>query len=232
MTIHAIDSGAPAPLSCSRFASSQSPPGRAPSPCPPPRGQAVESAPVRPASARPRSIDCGPPSSSAAAGNGLATGVEKPLRQPPEHETHLVEGFALLGAGRRGALGSLYLCGLVAAAGVSAAYGASPAQILNGYAAQSGSEPIASRGQQFFTARHGREWACATCHGAMPTGKGQHAATGKTIAPLAPAFNPERFTDAAKTEKWFRRNCGDVVGRECTASEKADILSWLMTLRP
>ena len=25
----------------------------------------------------------------------------------------------------------------------------------------------------------------------------------------------ERFADAAKTEKWFRRNCNDVVGREC-----------------
>ena len=38
----------------------------------------------------------------------------------------------------------------------------------------------------------------------------------RPIAPLAPAFNAERFTDAAKTEKWFRRNCNDVVGRECT----------------
>jgi hypothetical protein len=138
----------------------------------------------------------------------------------------------MLTSGRLRALHSLYVGGIVAAAGVSAAYAEAPAQILNDYAAQSGTAPVPSRGQQFFTTRHGREWACATCHGATPTGNGQHAATGKTIAPLAPAFNQERFTDAAKTEKWFRRNCGDVVGRECTASEKADILSWLMTLKP
>ena len=52
------------------------------------------------------------------------------------------------------------------------------------------------------------------------------------IGPLAPAFNPQRFADAAKTEKWFRRNGNDVVGRECTAAEKADVLAWLLTLRP
>ena len=54
-----------------------------------------------------------------------------------------------------------------------------------------------------------------------------HAATGKTIQPLAPAANAQRFTDTAKVEKWFRRNCNDVVGRECSAQEKADILAWL-----
>ncbi len=136
----------------------------------------------------------------------------------------------MLTTGRLLALCSLY--GIAAVAGVSAACAQSPAQILKGYAAQSAIAPVPSRGQQFFIARHGRDWACATCHGAVPTGNGQHAVTGKTIAPLAPAFNPERFTDAAKAEKWFRRNCQDVVGRECTASEKADLLSWLMTLKP
>jgi len=112
------------------------------------------------------------------------------------------------------------------------AYAETPAQILHGYAAQSGTAPVPARGQQFFTSRHGHEWACASCHGAVPTGNGQHAATGKTIAPLAPAFNPARFTDSAKVEKWFRRNCGDVVGRECTAAEKADVLSWLISIKP
>lgn len=126
----------------------------------------------------------------------------------------------------------VFAIGIAAGAGVSHVYADTPGEILNGYAAQSKTAPAPPRGQQFFTTRHGREWACATCHGALPTGSGQHASTGKTIAPLAPAFNPERFTDAAKTEKWFRRNCGDVVGRECTASEKADILIWLMTLKP
>jgi hypothetical protein len=105
-----------------------------------------------------------------------------------------------------------------------------PAQLLDQYRAQAGASSDPSRGQQFFTSKHGREWSCASCHGNPPTQTGRHAATGKSIAPLAPAFNPERFTDVAKTEKWFRRNCNDVIGRECTATEKADVLSWLMTL--
>jgi hypothetical protein len=63
----------------------------------------------------------------------------------------------------------------------------------------------------------------------VPTQAGKHASTGKPIGALAPAFNPERFTDPAKVEKWFRRNCNDVMARECTPAEKADVLAWLMT---
>jgi hypothetical protein len=65
----------------------------------------------------------------------------------------------------------------------------------------------------------------------VPTQAGKHASTGKPIAPLAPGFNPERLVDAAKTEKWFRRNCNDVMGRECSPAEKADVISWLRTLK-
>jgi mono/diheme cytochrome c family protein len=121
---------------------------------------------------------------------------------------------------------------LLCAAGATWAWAASPAQLLSSYSAQAGSAAVPARGQQFFTSRHGREWACASCHGAVPIQAGKHASTGKPIAPLAPAFNPERFSDPAKSEKWFRRNCNDVVGRECTAGEKADLLSWLLTLKP
>jgi hypothetical protein len=45
-------------------------------------------------------------------------------------------------------------------------------------------------------------------------------------------FNPERFTDTAKVDKWFRRNCKDVASRECTAAEKADMLAWLLQFHP
>ncbi len=99
-------------------------------------------------------------------------------------------------------------------------------------AAGTDAEAAAQRGQRFFSQTHGREWSCASCHGAAPTQGGRHAVTGKAIAPLAPAFNPERFSDAAKTEKWFRRNCQDVLGRECTAAEKADVKAWLFSLKP
>jgi mono/diheme cytochrome c family protein len=113
-----------------------------------------------------------------------------------------------------------------------AVHAATPAELASTYAAQAGSAAVPSRGQQFFGTAHGREWSCASCHGTVPTQVGKHAATGKPIAALAPAFNPERFTDPAKVEKWFRRNCNDVVGRECTAAEKADVLGWLLTLKP
>lgn len=106
-----------------------------------------------------------------------------------------------------------------------------PAEQLAGYTVQAGVPAQAARGQQFFTSRQGSEWSCASCHTATPSGQGKHASTGKAIGPLAPAFNPDRFTDAGKTEKWFRRNCRDVVGRECSAGEKADVLAWLLTFQ-
>ena len=107
-----------------------------------------------------------------------------------------------------------------------------PSDMLAGYSAQAAAAANADRGRQMFTTRQGREWSCASCHGDVPTQQGRHASTGKTISPLAPASNAQRFTDNAKTEKWFRRNCNDVVGRECTPAEKADVLAWLMTLKP
>jgi hypothetical protein len=112
-----------------------------------------------------------------------------------------------------------------------AAYAVTPADLQAAYGALSGSTGAPDRGRQLFTSRHGREWSCSSCHGTVPTQAGKHASTGKPIAPLAPAFNPARFVDAAKTEKWFRRNCNDVVGRECSAAEKADVIAWLRTFK-
>jgi cytochrome c peroxidase len=108
----------------------------------------------------------------------------------------------------------------------------SASELLAGYTAQAGTPPAAQRGAALFTSAHGRDWSCASCHGATPVGTGQHASTGKPIGALAPAANAERFTDTAKVEKWFRRNCNDVLGRECKPGEKADVLAWLMTLKP
>ena len=89
----------------------------------------------------------------------------------------------------------------------------------------------ADRGGRLFRTPQGGEWSCASCHGETPTGPGRHAKTAKVIQPLAPAANPQRFTDAAQVEKWFKRNCGDVLKRECTAQEKGDILSWLVSVK-
>ena len=89
----------------------------------------------------------------------------------------------------------------------------------------------APRGEAFFKATHGGEWSCSSCHTSNPLATGKHARTGKSIAPLAPAANPERFTDSAAVDKWFRRNCNDVLGRLCTAQEKGDVLQYLMSLK-
>jgi hypothetical protein len=133
----------------------------------------------------------------------------------------------------------LAACALAAALGtlhVPAAASAA-ADLLNGYesAARAASPGFAGlsadRGMRLFRTPQGGEWSCASCHGATPTIAGRHARTAKTIAPLAPSANPERFADAARAEKWFRRNCGDVLGRECTPQEKGDVLAWLLTLK-
>ena len=89
----------------------------------------------------------------------------------------------------------------------------------------------AARGERFFKSTHGNDWSCASCHTGNPLQAGKHAKTGKAIAPLAPTANPERFTDAAKVEKWFKRNCNDVLGRACTEQEKGDIRQYLMSLK-
>lgn len=88
----------------------------------------------------------------------------------------------------------------------------------------------ATRGAAFFTSTHGREWSCASCHTRNPTDPGRHAKTDKPITPLAPIANAKRFTRPDKVEKWFRRNCNDVLGRDCTASEKGDVLAYLVSL--
>ena len=50
---------------------------------------------------------------------------------------------------------------------------------------------------------------------------------GQAIKPMAVSVTPDRFTDMAKTEKWFRRNCKTVLGRECTPVEKGDFIAFM-----
>lgn len=116
-------------------------------------------------------------------------------------------------------------------AGSAQANDTSPTAQLAHWSAQAGSPGRPERGQSFFNTRQGGEWSCASCHGTPPTKEGKHASTGKPIAPLSPAFNPKAFTDTAKVDKWFRRNCNDVLKRECSASEKADVLAYLVGLK-
>jgi hypothetical protein len=86
----------------------------------------------------------------------------------------------------------------------------------------------AARGEAFHLARPAAGTpetpSCTSCHGADPRGAGK-TRTGKAIEPMAVSASPDRYTDPAKVEKWFRRNCRQVLGRECTALEKGDWLS-------
>ena len=72
--------------------------------------------------------------------------------------------------------------------------------------------------------------SCTSCHGQSPKDMGKHQKTGRPIEPMALSVNPERFSDPAKTEKWFLRNCRWTLGRECTSNEKTNILAWLKQL--
>jgi hypothetical protein len=80
--------------------------------------------------------------------------------------------------------------------------------------------------------RKGKDWSCSTCHTTDARKPGRHTVTGKAIRPMAPVSNPDRFTDSAKVEKWFKRNCRDVFDRECTAREKGDVITWLRSITP
>ena len=77
----------------------------------------------------------------------------------------------------------------------------------------------------------GKAISCASCHSADPKGAGRHERTGKEIAALAPAANKERITDAANVEKWFKRNCRDVLERDCSVQEKGDFIAFLLSVK-
>jgi len=88
----------------------------------------------------------------------------------------------------------------------------------------------AQRGEKLFFAKHG-DTSCAACHSDNPKAAGKHAKTGKAIEPLAPVANAQRLSDPAKVEKWFKRNCNDVLQRACTAREKGDFVAWLISVK-
>ena len=127
------------------------------------------------------------------------------------------------------AVAATLAAGIAAVAGMAIA--ASPRDtLLAGYVAEAGSTASAARGEAFFTATHtgGKPDtpSCTACHGTDPRSAGRTRA-GKPIEPMAVSANPARFTDPDKVEKWFRRNCNSVLGRECSAAEKADVIAWL-----
>ena len=108
--------------------------------------------------------------------------------------------------------------------------------ILESYRAQAKQENAAFKdfsvaaGQKFYSTK-GAELSCASCHTDSPKLEGKHAKTNKAIAPMAPSVNPKRFSDAANVEKWFKRNCSDVLKRACSAQEKGDFMSYVLSVK-
>lgn len=132
------------------------------------------------------------------------------------------------------------ILGMTGLAGTLPAAAATPQQILDGYAAQAKkANPAfkgfsADKGRAFFVARQGaagRPESCSVCHTDNPKAGGRHAKTNKDIKPLAPAGDAQRLTDPAKVEKWFGRNCKDVLGRACTVQEKGDFVAYLISVK-
>jgi hypothetical protein len=105
--------------------------------------------------------------------------------------------------------------------------------LLQEYATAGAGPFTAQQGERLWLQQHpgqdGLPRSCTSCHTSDPERDGRHAATGKRIAPLAPSVNAKRLTERREIEKWLARNCKWTLGRECTAQEKGDLLSFLAT---
>lgn len=93
--------------------------------------------------------------------------------------------------------------------------------------------PSAADGKFFFNRKiklaNGKDMSCASCHTSNPANEGKHIVTGKAIRPLSPAVNFKRFNDIDKVEDEFTKHCNDIIGSDCTAQEKANYITYLMT---
>jgi hypothetical protein len=124
---------------------------------------------------------------------------------------------------------SFFVAGVIAAGPTFAKQDVT--QLLQHYAQQGGKDFNVERGKAFWfkdqTSDSGEPMNCSTCHGKDLKQPGKHNKSGKPIEPMAASVNAERYSDLEKVEKWFTRNCKQVLRRECTAQEKGDVLRYL-----
>ncbi|MDR2013220.1 MAG: DUF1924 domain-containing protein [Rhodanobacter sp.] len=59
-----------------------------------------------------------------------------------------------------------------------------------------------------------------------------HAHSHRIGYPARTGPQPGAFHECRQGRKWFRRKCNDVVGRQCTPAEKADVISCLLGTCP
>lgn len=108
-----------------------------------------------------------------------------------------------------------------------------PQSILESLVAKAGPASVA-RGEQLYRGKFksGKTAdSCTACHTDNPKAVGQHVKTFKSIDPLAPVAQKDRFTDPDKVEKWFKRNCQEVLDRACTPQEKADFVAYMISVK-
>jgi hypothetical protein len=72
---------------------------------------------------------------------------------------------------------------------------------------------------------------CRACH---VINDEEHPEPGQAkkrlIEPFTPGANPKRFSDYDTTERYFKVNCRLVFKRECTAREKGDLITYLLSV--
>jgi hypothetical protein len=119
--------------------------------------------------------------------------------------------------------------GLMIAANVSAGAGVID-DLHNSYRSAGAAAFSEARGLALWQTQSTEGRTCATCHGQDLRQAGKHKTTQKPIGPMVRSANATRYTDAAKVEKWFLRNCKWTWGRECSAQEKGDLLQYLRSL--
>lgn len=129
----------------------------------------------------------------------------------------------------------LFLACLLVVGNASAATPSPVTTLLDEYRREGGGQFDAAAGEALWNRRFSADKqpaqrSCASCHTANPREAGKHVKTGKPITPLAPSVNSKRLSDIGEIRKWLRRNCNWTLGRECSAQEKGDLLSYLKDL--
>lgn len=120
---------------------------------------------------------------------------------------------------------------LLLAAG--SAWAAGGENLLQQYVLEAGKPASLERGRALWHRKvpapnGGAARSCTACHGSDLTRPGKHLRTGKAIPPMARSVRPEALSDEKNVRKWLNRNCKWTLGRECTALEKADVLTYLL----
>jgi cytochrome c peroxidase len=78
---------------------------------------------------------------------------------------------------------------------------------------------------------HRDQIPCRACHVVFSGQPESHRPTRREVRALAPVANPDRFTNEWRTEYWFGYNCKLLLQRECTAQEKGDFITWLLSVK-